>query len=366
MRLLNRGDAEALLGLLVDDLPRQILGAVAREGGRREAQLVSELSRWFPRSVATQEVRTWVSDALDWFVVRGDVEKGFGGRYHCVPPHAIGDVDTPDGPELWLCGDPRVEPSLRQALQPFGVILTYKTVYAQAEGALEGASARSIPPTGIERSISSPPCMQAEVVRACESLGILIVEPNNMAAALPRLGDVVVPAERDLETSPVSAGLWEVYEPRTGEEARWRADANWRMARARLVRWRPSDDWRGERSARVFYHASDGRVAELGPEAASLWQLYLDAKAECHRTVWWDGARMWVPRMVPVGTQQWLRVLSGRSAYLRGGCLVLEMNEALAGTASATLVDTLGLRHQEGQPPGATPRYGQTKRRSAQ
>jgi len=44
MQLLNREDTGSLLELLVDSLPRQILGIVAREGGRREAQLVSTRS----------------------------------------------------------------------------------------------------------------------------------------------------------------------------------------------------------------------------------------------------------------------------------------------------------------------------------
>ncbi|GFP38414.1 hypothetical protein HKBW3S47_00115 [Candidatus Hakubella thermalkaliphila] len=364
MQLLSREDAKTLLELLIDELSRQVLEAVTREGGRREAQLVSEVLRWLPRIVRTEEVRTWVSDVLDWFVARGDVEKGLGGRYHCVPPYLIGDVEDPHCAELSLCGDPRAEPLLWQGLQPLGASLGYETIRLEMEIETENAPIRPIPPVGLERFVSLPPGLRAEVVQACESLGIVIVQPKDLAAALPRLTKVAAPAERDLSVSPMSAGLWEVYEPRTDDDDRWRPDADWRAGQARLIRWRPSDDWRGERSARIFYHAGSGRVAELGSEAASLWQLYLDADAGRPRTIWWDGARLWVPRMLPVATQQWLRVLAGRSPCFRGRWLVLEMNEALTSMACTTLVNTLRLWRQDGRPPATV--FRRSYRRSSE
>ena len=363
MRLLSRKDGETLLTLLMDDLPRQVLEAVAREGGRREAQLVSEILRWLPRAVRAEEVRTWVSDVLDWFIARGDVEKGFGGRYHCVPPYLVGDVDDPQCAELSLCGDPRAEPLLRQALQSLGMTLSYKVICSEMDTETEDTTLRPMPPVGLERFIPLQSGLRTEVIQACESPGIVIVQPKDLAAALPRLTEVLVPAERDLAISPTSTGLWEVYGPQTQDNDRWRPDADWRTGQAQLIRWRPSDDWCGERSARIFYHAGGGRVAELGPEAASLWQLYLDADAGRPRTVWWDGTRLWVPRMLPVATHQWLRLLAGRQSNFRGRWLVLEMNEALASMAGTTLTDTLGLRHEDGRPPATV--FWRSYRRSS-
>lgn len=361
MRLLDREDAETLLELLIDDLPRQVLDAVTREGGRREAQLVSEILRWLPRTVRTKHVRIWVSDILDWFVVRGDVEKGFGGRYQCVPPYLVGDVDDPHCTELSLCGDPRAEPLLQQAFQPLGVALRYKIIRRDTDTETEDTAIRPMPPLGLERLVSLPSSSCTEVVQVCESLGIVIVQPKDLAAALPRLTEVVVPAKRDLVVSPVSAGLWEVYEPHTEDDDRWRIDPDWRASQAQLIRWRPSDDWRGERSARIFYHASGGRVVELGPRAASLWQLYLDANAKHPRITWWDGTKLWVPRILPVATQQWLRTLAGSSSCYRSVWLIYEMSEALASKARATLTATLGLRCQDGQPLTSAPRSNKQK-----
>ena len=363
MQLLGREDVETLLELLMDDLPRQVLWSVAREGGRREAQLVSEILRWLPRAVRTDEVRTWVSDVLDWLTTRGDVEKGFGGRYHCVPPYLVGDVDDQRCTELSLCGDPRAEPLLRQALRPLDVTLRYKTIRSEMSAETENAAMRPTPPVGLERFFSIPSGLRAVVAQECKKLGIVVVQPKDLAAALPRLEQVMIPAERDLADSPTSVGVWEIYEPKTGDTDRWRQDADWRACQAQLIRWRPSDDWRGERSARIFYHAGGGRVVELGPEAASLWQLYLDDSAENPRSIWWDGARLWVPGMLPIATQQWLRVLADQSSRFRGRWLLLEMNEALASMAGATLTNTLGLRHEDGRPPATV--FQRSYRRSS-
>ena len=342
MQLLNQEDAVALLELLKDSLPQQVLNIISREGEQREMQLVSECSRWFPRSVEITEIRLWVSTILDWFVRRGDVEKGSGGRYHCIPSYAVNNQSSSD---IWLCGDPRQDAQLHKKLRPLGLTLKYKTIYETDED--EDSSPI---PAGLERSIPISEEVASKVIPIFEHFNIVYIQLHELEEQLPKIATIVVPSESDMEITPVRFGLWETYNPEHYSEERWNPDEEWQTSVANLVRWRPSDDWRGKRNARVFYHNGSGRTTELGTETSSLWQLHLDTEANNPRVVWWDGKMLWVPRVVPVQTQQWLQATVGRRFRFRRHWLVLEMSAEQLSPVCDTLERTLGLQRQDGSP----------------
>ena len=339
MQLLNQEDAVALLELLKDNFPQQVLKIISSEGVQREMQIVSECSRWFPRNVRI-ETRRWVNTILDWFVRRGDVEKGSGGRYHCIPSYAIGNQISSD---IWLCGDPCQDAQLLKELRPLGLTLKYKTIY-ETEGN------NSPIPVGLERFIPIPEEIDSKVIPIFEHLGIVYIDLHELEEQLPRISQIVVPSESDLEIVPIQSGLWETYNSEYYGEERWNPDEEWHFAVANLVRWRPSDDWQGESNARVFYHADSGRITELGTETSSLWQLHLDTKAGNSRVVWWDGNMLWVPRVVPVVTQQWLQATANRQFRFRQHWLVLEMSAKSVRHVRDTLTRTLRLQQQDGRP----------------
>lgn len=340
MQLLNQEDAVALLELLKDDLPQQVLKIISSEGVQHEMQIVSACSRWFPRSFRITEIRRWVSTILDWFVRRGDVEKGSGGRYHCIPPYAIGNQISSD---IWLCGNPSQDAQLIKELRPLGLTLKYKTIFETDEN---NASI----PAGLERFIPISQEIAPKVIPIFKHLGIVYIDLRELEDQLPRISQIVVPPESDLNTVRIRSGLWDTYNPEHYGEERWNSDEEWQNSVANLVRWRPSDDWLGESNARVFYHADSDRITELGTETSSLWQLHLDTKVGNSRVVWWDGKMLWVPQVVPVVTQQWLQATANRQFRFRKHWLVLEMSAKDVSPVCDTLKRTLRLRLQDGHP----------------
>lgn len=359
MRALSDDDAVAVRELLVEGLPQRLLTIVAREPGRSEVQLVSDVARWLPRAVEMGDIRVWVSATLDWFVARGDLDKGVGGRYACVPPYLIGDIELGLPSALLVCGDPRAEPYLQKQLNHLGVQLRHTVIQADEPQVSDGrdADARGAAPTdpiaplGVERTLHVPAGVRADVLRDLEHLGITYIGAADLEAELPLLATLATPA-RDLALAPSLPDPWEVYDPMEPGDSRWRADLEWKRGETRLVRWRPGNDWRAQREARVFFHAGGGRVAEVGQETASLWQLWSDMQVGRQRAVWRDNIHLWVPGMLPPATLQWLRVLAGgrKAARFRRGWLVVDLNESAAARASAVLARTLGLLYRTGQP----------------
>lgn len=347
MRLLDSDDVSAVMDLLFEAFPREVLGVVARGGGSREQQIVSQLLRWLPSTGKAPEVRSWVSNSLDWFVARGDIVRGFGGRYHCVPPYLM---DSPADPGFLAFGHPGCEQSVREALRPLRAVVIGRPVPHRGSGSADKGPPDQIPPVGWDRKIGCQPEVKEEVARRCKRVGVVVVNPDALAGALPAIEDALAPSERDLSAGRRGPGFWEEYAVVGSGNGRWVRRDDWRSRRARLVRWRPSEDWRGERNAQVFYHAGEGRVAELGPRAAAIWQLYLDAEAGRPRAIWWDRRRLWVPRTLPLATQHWLLLLSERSADFHGPWMVLGMRGKAAKTAIDMLRQTLRLVLMEGEP----------------
>ena len=344
MQLLDQEDALALIDLLKDGLPQQLLNIISREGEQREMQLVSECSRWFPRNVETTEIRNWVNTILDWFLRRGDIEKGSGGRYHCIPTYAIENQSCSD---IWLCGDPSQDSQLHKVLRPYSLSLKYETIFESS-----GEEESSPFPIGLERSIPTARVGVSQVLPILKQLNIAYIRSQDLEKHLPRIATVIVPSESEAGLPSISSELWEIYDPQRTSEDRWKPDVEWQKSKAKLVRWLPGRDAREERSARVFYHVGSGRVVELGSETSSLWQLHLDTAAGNPRVINWDGTMLWFPKAIPVQTQQWLQSTVGRRfRYLRHW-LVLEMNSDQLSPICDILGETLGLRWQAKCSPG--------------
>src|SRR5215217_1416286 len=130
LRILSAYEAAEASKRLREDLPRRVLLAVARGGGRRAAQIADEALGRLPTSAIPDGGSDWVGDTLEWFVARGDVERGPGGRFRCVPPHLV--EGTAGGPPR-LYGDPLVEDRLNKALVSVGAKVNSETVYSNED-----------------------------------------------------------------------------------------------------------------------------------------------------------------------------------------------------------------------------------------
>lgn len=362
MRMLSAQEAARISTVLQVDLPQRVLLAVAREGGRRAAQISDDALGQLPALATPEDGPAWVNEVLEWFIGRGDLERGPGGRFRCVPPHLVG-ASSGGPPRLY--GDPLVEGRLERDLGGLGVSVSREVVYApkipadDRPGQPDGQTGL---PIGLERCLSGDAGDDARLARICERSRVAVIHPDTLKAGLPHISAVVTPPESDLGPVHLRTGLWEAYDP-AHEGNRWRANAYWKAGSARLVRWRPSDDLRGSYNVRVFYHAGEGRVAEMGQETARLWQLSLDSQAKKSRFVWLDGPKVWVPRIVPAETQRWLQIVCGRPGRRVWWWLVLEARRPVAEEVCAVLAETLGLRPVRGSPPHEGSRPYQRGRR---
>lgn len=328
-------------------------------------QIVREVARWLPAGTDTDTVANWVGQALGYLIVRGDVERGPGRVYRCLPPYLVKPPGDSEVSGLRLHGDPRAEQSILDLLQSFGARLNCATVPA---GDMQTAHADPVPDLRVlERNISlAATDLVARAATICEPRGYTVLRPHELGEALPGIEGILCPAERDLRSADeFHAGIWEVYEARNLGEDRWQPEDLWRSGGSQLVRLRHSDDRLGEWGARVFYHGGRGRVLQLEREAASLWQFYLDFGSGNPRIFWWHGSQIWVPRIVPFATLRWLELLAGHRARRSGQRLTLSMSEASAREARGVLAESLGLEAREERPPRERYRRdGRGKRRS--
>jgi hypothetical protein len=357
MRVLTRVHAYKVSRKLVNEVPRRVLEAVAREEGRREAQVVNELIRRLPKTVEPETISDWVDETLGWLIVRGDVEREPRGVYRCVPPYLVEASGVPNDAGLRLHGNPRAEPDLLKILKTLDARLVHGEAQHYSRSKRDDDEQ---PDLGVvERYIALNQADQFAAAQMCESNGYAVLRPAELVSTLPRKDDVVTPAVQDLtilEGRP--PGLWEAYDPTANRAERWNPAEDWQSDEARLVRWRSSDGWEGNRSARIYFHSGGGRVAELGAEMAALWQLYLDDLSWNARTMWWNRNRLWVPNMLPTATLRWLELVAGLRARFAGAWLRLAMDENAAGLARTTLSETLGLKFRRGNPPREYHRRG--------
>lgn len=314
-------------------------------------QIVREVAGWLPVGTDTDTIADWVGQALGYLIVRGDVERGPGRVYRCLPPYLVEQPGDSEVSGLRLHGDPRAEHSILDLLQGFGAKLDHEAAPAddaQTAHAEPGPDLRLL-----ERSISpATPDLVARAATICESRGYTVLRLHGLGEALPGIDGLLCPPERDLSSADeLHAGTWDIYEPRNPGEDRWQPEDRWRIGGSQLVRLRHSDDRLGEWGARIFYHGGHGRVLHLEREAASLWQFYLDHCSGKPRIFWWQGSQIWVPRIVPFATLRWLELLAGHMARPSGQRLTLSMSEASAQEARMALAESLGLEAREERPP---------------
>ncbi|HEY8601844.1 MAG TPA: hypothetical protein VIL85_25685 [Thermomicrobiales bacterium] len=350
MQPLTIEDVAAINDGLIESAPGRLLLNIARQGARYEYQLVSELTRWLPSQLPERYGRTWIAALLDWSRARGDIERDRRNRFSCLPPYLIGEVQNGAPSALILCGDPRIENTIRHEMTPLGIAIEHKLVLGRVRGdALEDDAAVEMP-LGIERVVRARAGMRTPIEEAFARLGVTILRPDDLADSLPSL-DLLVPMAA--EHPPQLLGIWERYDPTILTDTRWLGVSEWSNSPAGLVRWRPSSDWQGERIARVFYHHGNGEVAELSHETASLWQLQLDRAADNTRVCWSAGTTFYVPGILPTAVFQWLRLLAGPigPARFQRGWFVAPLDATNLSRAHDILSSLYGLRPQDGSPP---------------
>ncbi len=350
MRILSHMHADEVGRKLINEVPRRVLDAIARDEGIREAKLVNELTRRLPKTVDPETVAGWVDEALGWLIVRGDVEREPRGVYRCVPPYLVDLSNSGSAGTLRLHGNPRVERDLLTTLVAFDASLVRGEVNSYSKPADENVA---WPDLGVlERAIALAPADYSAALHACESRDYMVLRPSELARALPRKDEVVSPADNDLAPlDSVAAGIWETYDPTADRTQRWNPADGWQNTEERLVRWRPSNEWEGYRNAKIYYHGGSGQVAEIGAEMGTLWQFYLDSLHENSRMIWRKDSWLWVPKKLPVATTKWLELVAGMRPRFSGPWLRLTMEEPVVDVVRVALLETLGLKFFSGYPP---------------
>lgn len=360
MQLLSTDDIAIITEALIDGTPSRLLLNIARQGGRHEYQLASELMRWLPSHLPEYYGRDWIAALLDWSRVRGDIERDKRGRFTCLPPYLVGEVVNDSRSSLTLCGDPRIASRINREMRHLGVSVAEQVAHGYSSDEQSSEGEKTVVPLGVERIVHTRAGLRGPIESAFDRLGVTILRPTAFAAALPLL-DLWIPPSA--EQYPRLIGIWERYDPTIASDNRWTGASAWAALPPGLVRCRPSEDWQGERTARVFYHHGDGHVVELGNESGSLWQLYLDREVGHPRTCWRDGSILRVPDILPSHVLQWLRLLtaSGVSARFQRGWFVAPLTETTIEHAISVLAAKYQLRQQTGLPPG-TPGFQQVRR----
>ena len=348
MRVLSPASARRRAEGLATEVPRHVLEILGFRGGAREAQIVREVVRRLPSHVGVEAAADWVKQSLGYLIVRGDVERGPGGVYRCVPAYVVQGLSGAGGHVLRLHGDPRAERALLKALRDLGAVVESGAGTGHQVGhADEGPKPDLV---ALERRIVLAVADGGSAASACEAHGYPVFRISRLAEDLPNVDGLLCPAERDLRPAEgLPKGGWDVYDPgalsdeEDGED-RWRPREYRGAGVHGLVRLRERGEEPGEQKGRIFYHGGGGRVFHLDHESASLWMLYLDRLSGNPRTTVWHNGRLWAPGMIPFKTVRWLELLAGRRARRGGRRLSLPVDEAPAKEAQAVLERTLGLR----------------------
>ncbi len=345
MRVMSPVLAKRLTEELAREVPRHVLELLASRGGAREAQIVREVARRLPSHVAVEAVADWVKQSLGYLIVRGDVERGPGGVYRCVPAYVVHGLSVARGRALRLHGDPRAERTLLKVLSDLG-----PAVWSDGGTEVGDAGEEPKPDLGaLERYLMLGVPDSGAAAGVCEAHGYPVVRLSRLAENLPSADGLVCPPERDLRPAEgLPSGRWDVYDPggvsEEDEEDRWRPHEDWRADAYALVRLKEGGEETGDWGERVFYHGGGGRVYQLARESAYLWMLYLDRLSGNPRSTLWHNGRLWAPSVMPIKTTRWLELLAGRRARRGGRRLSLPLDEASAREAQAILKRTLGLR----------------------
>lgn len=348
MRVMSPARAKRLAEGLAREVPRHVLELLAFRGGAREAQIVREVARRLPSHVGVEAAADWVKQSLGYLIVRGDVERGPGGVYRCVPAYIVHGLSEAGGRALRLHGDPRAERTLLKVLRDLGA-----AVESDAGTGSEAGDADKEPKPdlgALGRYLVLEASDSGSAASVCEAHGYPVFRLSRLAENLPSVDGLLCPSERDLRPAEgLPNGRWDVYDPGAAsdeedEETRWRSHEDWRADVYGLVRLREGNEELGEWGARIFYHGGGGRVFQLGRDSASLWMLYLDRLSGNPRTTVWHNDRLWVPSMMPFKTVRWLELLAGRRARRGGRRLNFPVDEASAREAQAVLEQTLRLR----------------------
>ena len=342
MEVFSAEDAQAAESLLRDEVARKVLSFGVPGQEFRGSQVVDALRRYLSYSLDPREL---VEESLRWFVGRGDLERGPNGLYHCLPPYVVGEdaasMGQSGGKMVWtLFGDPGLTERLRDDLRPTGALLHSEAVNRNSDAI----------PIGLNRQVRLGAADGARVQEVCTGLGIVFISFSEIERRLPFIDQVAVPPAGLTTALPNLGGLWEEYQPRQQSEVRWLGNETWRMRTVPLLRWRTNEEEGSRRYARFFYHRGQGEGLELSWEQACIWQASLDQQAGRPRSVWIDYQTLWLPSITPPATQQWLNLITGRSARLAGTWLCWPVPQVLHARILALLLKTLGWRSQDGRP----------------
>lgn len=309
MKLMSRGDAEALVDLLLEDLPIQVLRIVSTGPplGLTEGEITRIIERSIPRCEDSLNVHGRVRATLSWMMEQGDVDAAGSHRFVRVPPYAIHHI-AGDEVTIQLFGDDHLDDVIRREIRLLGYTLRIERVLAES-----GESEITNPFLQvIRRTLTAPASVTENLLKRLSELGVNHRNMDELERSLPGIDGLVMLPKQAYVSTPPSWGIWHRYDAYLPEGKRWAPIPSWETAEPGLLRWVQALDRRGYFHSRYFWHDRKPKLAELSRSFALLWTYRLDNDAGRSAVVYADGHELWLPLEVLSEHQQWLGLLSAK------------------------------------------------------
>lgn len=309
MQLMSRGDAAALVDLLQESLPIQVLRIVSSGPplGMTEGEITRTVERSFPQCDGFVDLQDRVRATLSWMLAHGDIDSAGNHRFLRVPPYAVSHI-VDRTITVQLLGDEHLDDVIRSKVNLLGCVLRADTVLADS-----GERETALPfPLGIKRTVIAPATVAEGLLECLGRLGVNHKDIAELGQTLPSITGLLMLPTQAYGTIAPSWGIWFSYDAHLPEGNRWRQIPSWQDAAPGLLRWVQALDRRGYFYSRYFWHDRKPKLAELSRSFALLWTYRLDKDAGRPTDIWVDGHDLWVPFEIPSEHQQWLALLSAK------------------------------------------------------
>jgi hypothetical protein len=310
MQVMLRDDAAALVELLLETLPTQVLRIVSSgpPSGMTEGEITRLLERGIPRLDNTVELQGRIRAILNWLMLHGDIDSAGNHRFVCVPPYAIYDLDAQGTTTARLSGDDRLDDAIQRDVSLLGCAFRNEIIISEL-GDLEATTPF---PKGIKRTIYAPAHAAQSLLDNLSNLGINHKSVSELGNYLPSIDGLMMLPKQAYDTIAPAWGIWFSYDTFAAQGQRWKKIASWHAAEPGLLRWVQSIDRRGYFFSRYFWHNRQEKLAELSRSFAMLWTYRLDNDTGRSTNIWIEGQELWLPLEIPAAHQQWLNLLSER------------------------------------------------------
>lgn len=354
MTIASQLDHEHVAASMQKRLPLFVLQYIGSRGltGCRLPEVRSACVYWLPSGLSAW-VASFVPRVLEWFEARGDLTRGKGGIYRCIPPYCIGsDIKEPSTIQLY--GDPTPELSLRAVLDRVGGYLQYQP--ARESG--RAGNPEDAEWVGCIRTITAPNGAETlRVINLLRESGYNVYDPTELGFRVRGIEHLLVPNEARFTSTGPSGGFWSDYNPMAGSDhySRWRSSANVHQIQSRLVRWHETAEGSDYQYRRYFLHVGRQRLLEIDWDLCCWWRFKLDHEDGNPVTAYWPVGREWLVTAspFPISVNRWLTFLAQGPVERLRGVTQYMLSPDIRQSVTARLKDLLGIRVSDRSAGGA-------------